>query len=185
MALSDTEKNELLKIARFAIEAAVSGRTAPEFNTGSSGLNADSGAFVTIHKKGRLRGCIGTFSSPDPLYKTVIVMARSAALKDPRFSPVSPEELASIDIEISVLSPLKEIKDVSEIVVGKHGLYIVCGRNRGVLLPQVAVECGFDRDTFLDETCMKAGVSPDSWKKGATIFTFEAEIFREKSSKET
>lgn len=177
--LSETEGKLLLKIAREAIETYVRDMKTAEFEVEDPALQTASGAFVTIHKKGRLRGCIGTFASPNPLYKTVVDMAISAAAKDPRFSPLTPTELAEVYLEISVLSPLKEIKDTGEVVVGKHGLYIIKGRNRGVLLPQVAVEHGMDRESFLENTCMKAGLGADAWKEGATIFTFEADIFKE------
>ncbi|MBI5644186.1 MAG: AmmeMemoRadiSam system protein A [Deltaproteobacteria bacterium] len=177
--LTATEKKTLLRLAREAIEAQVSGRKPPLLEAEGEAYKSDSGAFVTIHKDGMLRGCIGTFASPNPLYKTIIDMAVSAAAKDPRFMPLTPPELSEITIEISVLSPLKEISDVSEVEVGRHGLYIIKGRSRGVLLPQVATENGFNRIQFLEQTSIKAGLNQDAWKQGATIFTFEAEIFRE------
>lgn len=180
MPLTESEKGTLLKMARAAIESAVLGGPGKEFDAKSEELKRDSGAFVSIHRRGRLRGCIGTFASPNPLYKTVVDMAVAAASKDPRFSPVAPEELKHIEIEISVLSPLKEISDPSEIEIGRHGLYIVKDGKRGVLLPQVAIEHGFDRDTFLEQTCVKAGLPPHEWREGAAIFIFEAEIFKEK-----
>ncbi len=178
--LTESEKDTLLKIARASIESHLFGKTSGDPGTGESkSLLKDSGAFVSIHKNGRLRGCIGTFASPNPLYKTVMDMAVSAASQDPRFPPLDESELQSIKIEISVLSPLKELRDPSEIVVGKHGIYIIKGQNRGVLLPQVAVEHGFDRERFLDQTCLKAGLPKNSWKRGVTIFIFEADIFKE------
>ncbi len=181
MPLTHDEKNTLLRIARAAIEAKVRGLPAPSEAIENSALKSDSGAFVTLHRFGDLRGCIGTFASPQPLYITVRDMAVAAAVKDPRFIPVKPDELKEIEIEISVLSPLREIKDPKEIEVGRHGIYIVKGRLRGVLLPQVAVEHGYDRFQFLDATCLKAGIAPGSWKEEDTaIFVFEAEIFREK-----
>ncbi len=180
MPLTKDEKNTLLRIARDAIEAKVSGARAPAEAIESSALKSDSGAFVTLHRFGDLRGCIGTFASPEPLYITVRDMAVAAAAKDPRFIPVRPNELKEIEIEISVLSPLREIKDPKEIEVGRHGLYIVKGRQRGVLLPQVAIEQGYDRLKFLDATCLKAGLAPGNWKADdATIFVFETEIFKE------
>ena len=106
-------------------------------------------------------------------------MAIAAATQDPRFSPVTPDELPYISLEISILSPIKEIKDPFEIEIGRHGLYIAQGKKRGVLLPQVAIENRFDRFTFLEQTCLKAGLPPSSWLEGATIFTFEADIFAE------
>lgn len=179
--LNSTEKNALLKIAREAIEARVNKKLKllnPALD--SDALKQDSGAFVSLHKNGRLRGCIGVFASKDPLWKTIQENAIAAAFRDPRFVPVEPEELSEIDIEISVLSPLRQITDINEIEVGRHGIFIMQGRNRGVLLPQVAIEYGFDRETFLAETCLKADLPEDAWEKGASIYIFEAEIFGEK-----
>ncbi|MFQ5735707.1 MAG: AmmeMemoRadiSam system protein A [Thermodesulfobacteriota bacterium] len=183
--LSETEGMTLLKMARKAIEAYVCELTPEKCDDAHSpALNEDAGAFVTIHKDGELRGCIGTFASPNTLHKTVTDMAVSAATRDPRFAPLSPSELEEITLEISVLSPLKEIRDVSEIEIGRHGLYIIEGPNRGVLLPQVAVEHGMDREEFLANTCIKAGLPATAWMNGATIFTFEAEIFKEEEEPE-
>ncbi len=182
MPLTEEEKQELLKIARASIEAHLKGLPEPEFDVTSRGLLEKRGAFVTLHREGRLRGCIGVFESQKPLYRTVAEMALSAAFNDPRFPPLSPHELDSIDIEISALSPLREINDPNEIEVGRHGIYIIKGAHRGVLLPQVAVEHGFDRETFLDQTCLKAGLGPGCWREGARILVFEAEIFSEDKS---
>ena len=179
MSLTKEEKKELLHIARSSIEARLRGVPEPEFNVNSPGLLAERGAFVTLRRNGRLRGCIGVFSSQKPLYRTVAEMAAAAAFEDPRFPPLSPGELDAIDIEISALSPLREIKDPREIEIGRHGVYIIKGAHRGVLLPQVAAEEGFDRETFLDHTCLKAGLEPGCWKEGARILVFEAEIFSE------
>jgi len=139
------------------------------------------GAFVSIKKDGDLRGCIGIFISDKPLYLTVVDMAISAATQDPRFMPLTAPELSQISIEISALTPLKKIEDVSEIEVGRHGLYIVKGYCRGVLLPQVATEYCWDRTQFLEHTCLKACLPTDGWKDGAEICTFEAEVFGEGS----
>jgi len=178
MALTKKEKDTLLKIARTSIAALVKDVSGIEVEE-TPALAADSGAFVSLHKDGALRGCIGTFASPAPLFRTVADMAVAASSKDPRFVPVASDELPDIKIEISVISPLREIKNVEEIEVGRHGIYITKGKNRGVLLPQVAVEHGFDRYKFLDQTCIKAGLPDGSWRRGATIFVFEAEIFSE------
>lgn len=177
--LTETEGKRLLQMAREAIETYVRKHEAAEFKADEPALKTDSGAFVTIHKHGELRGCIGTFASPNPLYKTVTDMAISAAVKDPRFAPLNVSELDEISLEISVLSPLKEIKHTDEIVIGAHGLYIVKGRNHGVLLPQVAVEHNMDKESFLEHTSIKAGLNPGAWQDDATIFTFEAQIFKE------
>ena len=136
---------------------------------------------MTLHKLGQLRGCIGTFASSHPLLDTISEMAISASQKDPRFPPVAQNEMKDIDMEISVLSPLQEIKDISEIEVGKHGIYITRGYNSGVLLPQVATEQEWDRDTFLSHTCMKAGMAQDCWQDGdCKIEIFSAQVFGEK-----
>ena len=176
--MSAKAKNELLKLARntlrkhFNQEEAPLDKNIPEFEQ----MN---GAFVTLHKKGVLRGCIGLFEPTGPLGSTISSMAMSAAFEDPRFPPLDRDELENIDIEISVLTPLKKIENLEEIEVGKHGIYILKGLNRGVLLPQVAVEYGWDRNTFLAQTCVKAGLNSDCWKKGAEIFIFSAVIFGE------
>ena len=179
MPLTTEEKKILLKIAREAIEARLASKPLPAFDAKSPGLLEKSGAFVCLSAKGRLRGCIGIFLSEGPLYKTIQDMAISAATRDDRFYPVTKEELIGIKIEISVLTPLRKIPDVKEIEVGRHGIYIIKGSKRGVLLPQVAIEYGFDRETFLDQTCIKAGLRPGCWKDGADIYVFEAEIFND------
>ncbi|MFQ5442365.1 MAG: AmmeMemoRadiSam system protein A [Thermodesulfobacteriota bacterium] len=184
MPLTKEEKKILLELARGAIEKRLlrggdPARPVPEDALRSGGLNEKRGLFVTLHNDGMLRGCIGAFTSEIPLYKKVEEMALSAAFMDPRFAPLEAGELKSVNIEISVLSPLREITDVLEIEIGRHGIYIIDGSARGVLLPQVAVEQGFDREAFLDHTCMKAGLEPGCWKRDVKILVFEAEIFRE------
>jgi len=178
--LTEEEKRDLLAIARKAVTNKLKGKEESLYSK-LSGLQSEGGAFVTIHKKGDLRGCIGMFESNLPLYKTIANMATSAAFKDPRFSPLKEEELEAIDFEISVLSPLREIENMEEIEVGKHGIYVTKGFSRGVLLPQVAIEHGWDRETFLSHTCMKAGLPRDEWKRGVKMEVFSAQIFREKS----
>ncbi|MEE8575200.1 MAG: AmmeMemoRadiSam system protein A [Thermodesulfobacteriota bacterium] len=180
MALSDSDKEVLFSVARASIKGYLAGKKMPEISESRAEIQKACGAFVTIHKGGALRGCIGLFVSEKPLYKTVADMAVSAAFEDPRFPPLNAEELSEIDLEISVLTPLKKIQDASEIEVGRDGIYIIKGHSRGVLLPQVATEHGFDRETFLDQTCLKAGLAPGSWREGAEIYTFEAEIINEK-----
>ena len=179
MPLTDTEKKTLLLIARTAIESYVQDKRVPGIEVKDPGLLDERGAFVSLHKSGQLRGCIGTFSPDGPLYKTVVEMSVSAAAKDPRFNPVTPYELNDIEIEISALTPLREIKEIRELEVGRHGIYVIKGISRGVLLPQVAIEQGYGREEFLSATCMKAGLNPGCWREGAKIFVFEAEIFRE------
>jgi len=179
MTLSSEDRDFLLSLARASIKAGLTGE-APSIDVpNSTALVTRSGAFVTLHMAGALRGCIGNFTSNKPLYENIAELARSSAFNDPRFNPLRAEELPVVDIEISVLSPLREIKDVSEIEVGRDGIFIEKGYARGVLLPQVATENNFDRQTFLEHTCMKAGLEPNCWKSGATISVFEAEIFGE------
>ncbi|BEQ16260.1 AmmeMemoRadiSam system protein A [Desulfoferula mesophila] len=179
--LSPREQNGLLKLARGRIARLV-GREAEAPDQGQlPGPEIKRGAFVTLHKRGRLRGCIGNFISDEPLTELIEDMAVAAASQDPRFPPLSGDELDQVDLEISVLSPLKRIEDVSEIQVGTHGIYIISPRGRGVLLPQVATEYGWDRDAFLDQTCVKAGLRPGCWRDPDTeILIFSAQIFGEK-----
>jgi len=181
-SLSREEKLLLLKIARDTVEAHARGRGKPPLpDPLPPALTRRSGAFVTLHKLSQLRGCIGNFFSDGPLAEMVQNMAVAAGWEDPRFSPVTDSEPPLLDIEISVLSPLREISDVNEIEVGKHGIFITKGYYRGVLLPQVATEYGWDRETFLDHTCQKAGLPMDAWKRGGVkIEIFSAEVFGEK-----
>lgn len=179
--LASAEKDVLLALARGSIAAALAGGTPPEAALRSDALDAECGAFVTLHRRGELRGCIGYVRAVKPLRQAVAEMAVQAALHDPRFPPVSARELPEIDIEISVLSPLEEVADVSQIEVGKHGLVIQEGARSGLLLPQVATEYGWDREAFLDHTCLKAGLPAGSWKRqGVVVLRFTAEIFGEK-----
>lgn len=179
--LNQEEKKRLLEIARRTIQDHVQGRRPESGQPDLEGLGFKRGAFVTIHRQGALRGCIGNFFSDQPLLNTIEEMAVAASSHDPRFQPVSPAELEALDLEISVLSPLREIQDVDQIKVGEHGIYIISPRGRGVLLPQVAAEYGWDRDTFLDQTCVKAGLEPGCWRDPQTqILIFSAQVFGEK-----
>ncbi|UCE68023.1 MAG: AmmeMemoRadiSam system protein A [Candidatus Zixiibacteriota bacterium] len=178
--LSADDKKILLKLARESIESAFEDKAPPYPEKISEALNEKLGAFVTLNKNHRLRGCIGTFHADEALYKIIARMARQAAFSDPRFPPVEKNEMEHIDIEISVLTPMKRIKDPMTVEVGRDGLYMIKGINAGVLLPQVPVEYGWDRIKFLEQTCMKAGLHPDAWKEENTeIYTFQAEIFGE------
>ena len=155
--------------------------TGNDFDIDDPVLNTKCGAFVTIHNQGNLRGCIGNIVAETPLWKTVRNMAVEASVRDPRFPPVSADELDSIDIEISALSPLWKIGDLNEIEVGKHGILIKKGFNQGLLLPQVATEYNFNRSQFLEHTCMKAGLAGDCYKsKDCEIYIFSATVFGEK-----
>ncbi len=182
MALTREERITLLKIARSAIEAELKGEALRLPTISSPALMEKRGAFVTLHKHGQLRGCIGNFVSEKPLYETVADMALSAAFNDPRFKPLEARELPEVDIEISALTPLRPVSSVEEIEVGRHGIYIIRGPYHGVLLPQVATEYGWDRYTFLDQTCLKAGMAPGCWKMPDTqVLVFGAEVFGEKT----
>ena len=178
--LTEGEQKELLRIARETIIAHISGKDIPSVVNPSQGLTLKSGCFVTIKQKGQLRGCIGNFVSDNLLFQLVQEMAIAAATQDPRFYPMKPDDLDAFKLDISVLSPLRLITDVAEIVVGTHGIYIIKNHCRGVLLPQVATEYGWDRDTFLQHTCIKAGLPEEAWKKDCEIYVFSAQVFGEK-----
>jgi AmmeMemoRadiSam system protein A len=177
--LTKKERKELLRIARETIVTSVSSGKIPHVEAASKGLNSESGCFVTIKQQGRLRGCIGNFISDQPLFRLVQEMAVSAATRDPRFYPMKPQDLEDFELEISVLSPLRKIESVNEIQVGRHGVYIVKNSYRGVLLPQVATEYGWDRNTFLKHTCLKAGLPENAWQKECDIYIFSALVFGE------
>lgn len=182
--LNSEEQSYLLRLAREAIRLAVVegvklgiGRT-PGTTPVSERVQEPSSAFVTLHERGRLRGCIGYVQRLKPLHETVVDCAISAALQDPRFHPLRPEEMDDLHIEISVLSPFFEIRP-EEVEVGKHGLMISRGAQRGLLLPQVATELNWTREKFLEETCVKAGMERDAWQRGAKLEGFTAFVFAE------
>jgi len=183
--LTPEENRALLGIARESIALAlVRSRNADRDRAGrreyTGGLAEPSGAFVTIRMGENLRGCIGYIESTMPLGDVVSEVAVKAATEDPRFMPMTQGELAGATLEISILSPLKQVTHVDEIEVGRHGLLLELGRHRGLLLPQVATEYGWDREKFLEYTARKAGLPPDAWKQpDARIFTFCAEIIHE------
>src|SRR5262249_46812662 len=140
------------------------------------------GVFVTLESCGHLRGCIGYSSPLFPLYLAVINSSISAATDDPRFDPLGVEELDQVQIEISVLSPMKVVTNVSDVEIGTHGLLVSHKGKKGLLLPRVAAEHGWDRERFLSETCRKAGLRSDQWERGATLESFTAIVFREAGS---
>jgi AmmeMemoRadiSam system protein A len=177
---SPEERTILLQLAHYSIASAFDGIRL-DLTPPSEHLAEMRGAFTTLHSNGELRGCIGFVVPTHSLYRTVAETARAAAFDDPRFSPVTAEEAPSLEIEVSVLSPLRPI-DPQDIVVGRHGLVIAKGNHRGLLLPQVPVEWGWDRETFLSQTCQKAGLPPDAWRQGAEIQAFTAEVFGEQQS---
>ncbi len=180
-SLGAREKNELLALARKSVEYAVRERKPYEpAASASEALNQERGAFVTLKKSGELRGCIGYTSAVKPLYITVRDTAMFAALRDTRFNPVKASELSQLEYEVSVLSPLRRVTDVRQIKVGQHGLLMKNGDYEGLLLPQVPVDEKWDRQTFLDETCRKAGMRTGCWKDENTdIFMFTAVVFGE------
>jgi AmmeMemoRadiSam system protein A len=175
--LSAEDKKLLLEIAREAIITSITRTNTPQREVRSGILQEKRGCFVCVKKNGVLRGCIGNFTSDKPLYQLVQEMAVSAATRDPRFYPMKEGDLEEFDLEISVLSPLQKVSSVEEIEVGVHGLYLEKNFFRGVLLPQVAVEYGWDRDTFLNQTCIKAGLKKDDWNEGTDIYIFSADVF--------
>jgi AmmeMemoRadiSam system protein B/AmmeMemoRadiSam system protein A len=180
-SLSRAEKDALLKIARHSVETAVREGKAYECSAGGlEVLERERGAFVTLTKNGQLRGCIGYVAPIKPLYLTVCDVARMAALRDSRFRPVAASELADLQYEISVLSPLRHVGDVQEIRIGQHGLLIHTGSHEGLLLPQVASDEKWDRATFLEEVCAKAGLPGRAWQSAdADLFRFTALVFGE------
>jgi AmmeMemoRadiSam system protein A len=181
--LNAHEKKALLAIARQAIVQGV--ETGQEYvePREERALNQRNGCFVTIKQNGQLRGCIGNFQSELPLFREVAQMAQASASKDPRFYPLKEEDLDNFSLEISVLSPLLKVEDVEEIEVGRHGIYIEKSFYRGVLLPQVATEHGWDRLTFLRQTCVKAGLPTDAWQaEDADIYVFSAQVFGEEDA---
>jgi AmmeMemoRadiSam system protein A len=179
--LSEKERAFLLQLARDTINTRLQNRVPGNYEPVSQKVKEQCGAFVTIHKGGMLRGCIGLVQGTKPLYRCVREMAIAAAFDDPRFPPLGRDEFSEIDIEISVMSPLRRIKDVQEIEVGKHGILMKRGFQQGLLLPQVATEQGWGRETFLEHTCYKAGMRGDCWKSSETeIYIFSAEVFGEK-----
>jgi AmmeMemoRadiSam system protein A len=182
---SAAEQRWLLQLAHATIRAAVTGSEVDSQSpVATPHLHQSRGAFVTLHEDGQLRGCIGSITAYAPLDETVREMAIAAALEDPRFQPVTEAELGKLQLEISVLSPMFAIAP-EDVVVGRHGLMITHGGHRGLLLPQVPVEWGWNRETFLAQTCRKAGLPEDQWKKGAKLEAFTAEVFGESTPGES
>ncbi|HEY3355778.1 MAG TPA: AmmeMemoRadiSam system protein B [Polyangia bacterium] len=182
--LTQGEKQTLLKLARAALEAAVRSGAAPAKAAAglelTPRLEQTGGAFVTLKVAGELRGCIGTLAAHRPLWEDVIANAQNAALSDPRFSPVRPDELRAIDLEISVLTRPREVPRAEDIVIGRHGMILEKQGRRATFLPQVAPEQGWDRDTTLAHLARKAGLAPDAWRSGARFWVYEAIVFGEK-----
>jgi AmmeMemoRadiSam system protein A len=178
--LSREEQTDLLRIARETIQRATQGKKPRTYERRNRLYWEKRGAFVSLHIQSELRGCIGYVAPVKSLLETIIEMAEAAAMRDPRFSPVSRKEVERLEIEISVLSPLILISDTADIIVGKHGLMIENDYNSGLLLPQVATAYSWDAETFLDHTCLKAGLAKSAWReKDTKIHIFTAQIFSE------
>ena len=177
-ALTAREKEYLRNQVRAVIKARLEDGDPPDDVPESAVLKEKRGAFVTLKKSGELRGCIGYIEAFKPLYQTIREMANAAAFDDPRFPEMTIGEWPEIEIELSVLTPLREIDDPDIVEVGKHGLLIRHDNASGLLLPQVAVEYGWDREEFLAHTCHKAELAPDCWRRSGTkLYIFSADIF--------
>lgn len=180
LKLTKEQKKKLIETARLTIKKSLYEKIDENFPDLSDDIFGESyGMFVTLTIRGRLRGCIGYLEGIKPLREAVKDLAIQSAFKDPRFYPLTKEEFKHIKIEISILYPLEEVKDINEIEVGKHGIVMERGFNKGLLLPQVATEYGWTREEFLNQTCRKAGMETYCWENGAKIFKFEAEVFGE------
>ncbi len=179
--LSEETRRQLLDLARATLEAQFRGEPPPRLASDRSESFGESRAlFVTLRFDGRLRGCIGTLAPEGDLARTVPKFALRAAFEDPRFPPLASHELSGCAIEISVLTPPRLVENVEDVVVGRDGLILELGGRRGLLLPQVATEWGFDREMFLSELAQKAGLPPEAWRHAdARVFAFQAEVFSE------
>ncbi len=173
-----TDRRRLLTIARRALEARVRGESEPVAEAGGA-LDTPCGAFVSIHRREELRGCLGRLEADWGVALVVAYLSRAVADSDPRFPPVAPHELTAVTIEISVLHAEREMRSVDEITIGQHGLIVDAGLRRGVLLPQVAAERGWSAATFVEHTCLKAGLPADAWRRDARVSLFEALVFSE------
>ena len=172
------DQRRLLSLARQALEARVRGDRGPDADRAGM-LDDRRGAFVTIHCDGELRGCLGRIDTSWPLGRTIAHLAEAVADSDPRFDPVGADELDRIEIEISVLTAEVEIASIDAVDVGRHGMIVEHHGRRGLLLPQVAPEHGWDVRQLVEHTCVKAGLPPDAWRHGARLFVFEAQVFAE------
>lgn len=184
LPLTENDQRILLRLAREALAGYLNDGRIPQEEEPAEAIRQPCGAFVTLRKGKRLRGCIGVIEAAKPLYQVVRECAVWAGVQDPRFSPVTKDELAGLSLEISALSPLIEIIP-EKIEVGEHGLLISHGGMRGLLLPQVATEWKWDARRFLEETCRKAGLPADAWQHGARIQAFTAQVFEEADAAKT
>ena len=176
---SPEERAFLVRLAHESIAATLDGRESQPASVPER-LREPRGAFTTLYLDGEVRGCVGYVFAAAPLYQTVMETADAAAFHDLRFMPVNREEATRLQVSISVLSPVEPIRP-EQIELGKHGLIVTLGQRRGLLLPQVPLEHGWDLETFLQQTCRKAGLAPNAWQRGATLEAFTAEIFGEHS----
>jgi uncharacterized protein len=173
-------RRRLLQLARAALDATVRNEQGPPV---PHDIVIDAfGVFVTLHHRGDLRGCLGALDCRDRIVESIARLAGAVAREDPRFRPLQLEELADSSLDLSVLTPPQPVADHMAIEVGRHGLIVELGTRRALLLPQVAPEHGWDRDTFLAHTCMKAGLPAAAWRNGAAIYFFEAEVFGERAA---
>jgi AmmeMemoRadiSam system protein A len=180
--LTADERRAVLSQARRAITDHLAGR--PLTTPSAEGVfGRRSGVFVSLHCHHALRGCIGHPDGDSPLGAVLGQCAIAAATEDPRFPPVTADELPSLDIEISLLTPVEPVADPAHVEVGRHGVIIEQGSHRGLLLPQVATEHGWDRHALLSHACLKAGLPHDAWMRGASIFRFEANVFSESATR--
>jgi AmmeMemoRadiSam system protein A len=179
--VNDRQRKTLLKVARDTVEAVVRREIPEKPESDDPELNAPCGCFVTLKNRGRLRGCLGQFASEGPLVELIAEMAKASATSDPRFfaDPITSKELEYLDVEISVLSPLKRTNDPLSLRLGVDGIYIKSGRTSGCFLPQVASETGWSKEEFLSQCCAhKAGLPPDAWQDPETeVYLFTAEVF--------
>lgn len=176
------EQSELLALARRALECYFQTNSVLDHPPQHPVLNEPMRVFVSLHRKGSLRGCLGRVQADRALYRNVVELALAAALEDPRFLPVQVEELPELDIEISILSSFERVRWPEEIEVGRHGLRVSMGSSQGLFLPQVAAQQGWDPVRFFEETCRKAGLPKDCWRHGAVVEKFSAQVFGEHES---
>lgn len=182
IALSSSDKKKLLQLARESMERHFSGLPSTAAPIEDAALNQVCGAFVTLRKNGKLRGCIGNLPGNAPLYQAVQKLAVSSATEDSRFQPVEPSELPDLCVEITVLSPLKKVQSPDEIVPGVHGVMIEKGPRTGIFLPQVATEQNWSRMELLENLCVhKAGLTPEAWRESANLYIFTGESFKEEN----
>ncbi|HUC53055.1 MAG TPA: AmmeMemoRadiSam system protein A [Candidatus Cybelea sp.] len=184
LSLSEADRCAALQLARSAVAQAVAHRKLPDVFPQEGVFAERRGVFVTLHVRNRLQGCIGVIEAKEPLGEAIVRCAASAALEDPRFAPVTTEQLSELSIEISLLSPIEPIAPES-IELGRHGLFVRLHAQRGLLLPQVAIEHRLTREQFLEETCRKAGLPREAWRDPeALLFGFTCEILSENSHSE-